>query len=397
MTAEERARRFFEARCRRREPAEATAIGHTSDDEIVGSALRINDREDEEVAAARAFQAALFDAGLASLGGSPDFGGAGLDDDQISAVRRVAREYVLPDLNCLYVGQHIVAPAVDVFGTDEQRKEWLPAFSRGDVIGCQLFSEPDAGSDLASLATRAVRDGDGWRVSGQKVWSSGAHFSDVGELLARTDPDAALRHRGLTMFLVDMDTPGVSVRPLRQMNGSAHFSEVFFDDVLVPDDRRLGEVGQGWSVAHTSLTSERDGFGEDDSQLFDALYPRLVALVRDLGQAGDALRRNQLADVHTREVISGLLAGRLMQAPPSIAAVASSMIKLYATDRDWRIAEVAAEALGPAAIADGGEAGRYAWSRVLLGVPAPRIAGGTDQIQRNIVAERGLGLPRDPR
>jgi acyl-CoA dehydrogenase len=199
------------------------------------------------------------------------------------------------------------------------------------------------------------------------------------------------------MFLIDMDQPGVTVRPLRQMNGSSHFCEVFLDDVVVLDERRLGDVGQGWIVAQTSLTSERDGFGDEGGQLFDDLPGRLVELVRHFGAADDPVRRNQLADVHAREVVARLLADRLQHATGSIGAASASMVKLFATDLDWRIAQIAASVLGPSITADDGEWGRYVWSRVVLGVPAPRIAGGTDQIQKNIVAERALGLPREPR
>jgi alkylation response protein AidB-like acyl-CoA dehydrogenase len=390
-------RGVLDAVCARRPIVEPGNTWGSGDEEIVGSALRINLHEEAEVAEARAFQAALFDAGLAWVRGPKNLGGAELDDEAIATLRAVAAEYATPDLHFLHVGQQIVAPAIEAFGSDAQKHRWLPAIWRGDTIGCQLFSEPDAGSDLASLTTRAVRDGDTWRITGQKVWSSGAHFSDVGELLARTDGDPTSRHRGLTMFLIDMDQPGVTVRPLRQMNGSAHFCEVFLDDVVVADDRRLGDVGQGWIVAQTSLTSERDGFGDDGGQLFDHLPRRLIDLVRHLGGADDPIRRNQLADVYSRDVIARLLSERMQHADGNIAAASASLVKLFATELDWRAAQIAASVLGPSISADDGEWGRYVWSRVVLGVPAPRIAGGTDQIQKNIVAERALGLPREPR
>jgi acyl-CoA dehydrogenase len=394
---EARIRDVLDAICARRPMVQAGNEWGSGEEEIVGSALRINPHEDGEVQEARAFQAALFDAGLAWVRGPKHFGGAGLGDEAIATLRRVAAEYVTPDLHCLHVGQQIVAPAIEAFGSEAQKRRWLPAIWRGDAIACQLFSEPDAGSDLASLTTQAARDGDTWRVTGQKVWSSGAHFSHLGELLARTDGDPASRHRGLTMFLIDMDQQGVTVRPLRQMNGSAHFCEVFLDDVVVSDDRRLGDVGQGWIVAQTSLTSERGGFGDEGGQLFDNLPRRLIELVRQLDGTDDPIRRNQLADVYSGEVIARLFAERMQHAQGSVAAASASMVKLFATDLDWHAAQIAASVLGASITADDGEWGRYVWSRVVLGVPAPRIAGGTDQIQKNIVAERALGLPREPR
>ncbi len=391
-------RAVFERTCARK-PAEVEADEGwgAGDEEIVGSAFRVHADEGAEIAAARSFQRDLFDAGLAWLRGPTHLGGAGFDSERIEVFRRVAADYITPDLNCLLVGQQIVAPAINEFGTDEQRALWLPAIWRGDVVGCQLFSEPDAGSDLASLRTRAVRDGDTWRISGQKVWSSGAHFSQIGELLTRTDDDLSLRHRGLTMFVIDMDQPGVSIRPLRQMNGSAHFCEVFLDDVVVADDRRIGPVGQGWMVAQTSLTSERDGFGDEGSHLFHEPYRRLVELVAHLGAGNDPVVRDRLADAYTRQVIARLLPDHIEQCAPGVRAGGASLVKLFSTDADWRIAQTAASVLGPAITADDGAWGHFVWVGVLLGVAAPRIAGGTDQIQRNIVAERALGLPREPR
>lgn len=394
---EQRLRAVLDARCPRRATKGHGGEWGVGDDEIVGSAFRVGHDLAAEVHAARDLQRALFDAGLAWPRGPVEYGGAGLDDATAGRLVAVAREYELPDMNCLLVGHQIVAPAVLAFGTDTQRRRWLPALWRADVVGCQLFSEPEAGSDLASLRATAVRDGDVWRVNGQKVWSSGAHFSHVGELLARTDPDPSQRHRGLTMFLVDMDQPGVAVRPLRQMNGSDHFCEVFLDDVVVPDDRRIGAVGQGWAVAQTSLTSERDGFGDDQGHLFRQPLERLVALVRHRGLAHDPLVRNRVAEAYSRDLVARLLAERLRSAPDVLAGAGASLVKVLATETDWQLAQTAAAVLGPAVVADGGEWGHYAWSQMVLSVAAPRIAGGTNEIQRNIVAERALGLPREPK
>ena len=346
-------------------------------DAVVAAGLAPGRDGPEVIAAARAFQRDLFDAGLADL-----------DPARVRVFRAVAREFDSPDTSCLLIGQHIVGPAIAAFGTDDQKRSWLRALFRGDVIGCQMFSEPDAGSDLASLRTRAERDGDGWRLNGQKVWSSGAHHADVGEVLTRTEDDPALRHQGLTMFLVDMASPGVTVKPLRQMNGNAHFNEVFLDDVLVPDDAMLGPRGGGWAVANASLSSERD-IPTDELGLFLDPVGRYIEMARASGGNGDPIHRQRVADAYTRAQIAKRL--------PIAAAATPSLVKLQSSGALWDLAQSAASMCGAAITADTGEWGRYAWTGMLLGVHSQRIAGGTDEIQRNIIAERSLGLPREPR
>jgi acyl-CoA dehydrogenase len=390
-----RARTFFDAHASRRLATGAPRWGE-GPDALVAAGLAPG-RDGPEVAeAARAFQRALFDAGLARLTGPPADGGAGLGPGHVAVFRAIAADYDAPDTGCLVIGQHIVAPAIAAFGSPEQKRHWLQALFRGDAIACQLFSEPDAGSDLASLRTRAEPDGDGWRVRGQKVWSSGAHLADVGELLARTEDDPSLRHRGLSMFLVDMASPGITVRPLRQMNGNAHFNEVFFNDVFVPGDRLLGPRGGGWAVANASLSSERD-ITTEDLGLFNDPWGRLHQLAEATGAAADPVRRQRVADAHGRRLIGRHLAARAPHASPAIAAVAPSLVKLHGSASLWDVAQDGAAMAGAAATADTGAWGRYAWAGMVLGVHSQRIAGGTDEIQRNIVAERGLGLPRELR
>ncbi|QIG43723.1 acyl-CoA dehydrogenase [Nocardioides anomalus] len=367
------------------------------DDSLVGAAFRESHDEVEDLRRARAHQRELFDAGLAWLGGPREYGGAGLGPAERRAFAQVASRYEVPDVNGLLVGQEILAPAVLAHGTDEQRARLLPALWSGDLVGCQLFSEPGAGSDLASLRTRAEKVDDGWVVNGQKVWSSGAHLSQVGELLARTDPDPESRSRGLTMFVLDMAAPGVVVRPLRQMTGTAHFCEVFLDDVFLPDSAVLGEVGAGWAVANVSLSSERDNFGDESADLFVRLFDRLVLLAHEVGADTDATVRDRLADAYIREAITELLPQSLAAGGGPVAGVGPSLVKLFATDANRRLAQTALDLIGPSLVTDTGAWGTFAWSRVLLGLHATRIAGGTDEIQRNIIAERALGLPREPR
>ncbi|GAA3516169.1 acyl-CoA dehydrogenase family protein [Aeromicrobium panaciterrae] len=367
------------------------------DDSMVGAAFRVAADEHADLERARHYQHELADAGLAWLDGPVELGGAGLGVAERRVFAEIARRYDAPDLNSLLVGQQILAPAVLVYGSTEQRERVLPALWNGDLVGCQLFSEPGAGSDLAALTTRARRVDGGWRVTGQKVWSSGAHLAHVGELLARTSEDPGTRSRGLTMFVLDMASPGVTVRPLRQMTGTAHFNEVFLDDVFIPDGDVLGAVGEGWAVANVSLSSERDNFGDSGSDLFLRLLDRLVLVVREVGAWSNPGARDRIADAYIREVVTENLPESLATASAPVAAAGASLIKLFATDADRRLVQTAVDILGPSIVADTGAWGTFAWSRVLLGMPATRIAGGSDEIQRNILAERALGLPREVR
>jgi acyl-CoA dehydrogenase len=263
-----------------------------------------------------------------------------------------------------------------------------------------LFSEPGAGSDLASLQTRAERDGEEWIITGQKVWTSGAHYSDIGEIIARTDPDLP-KHKGLTGFIVDMSAPGVEIRPLVQMTGGANFNEVFFTEVRVRDDHRLGDVNNGWNVALTTLMNERAAIGAGDSGGAGAMagmITRLIEMVRHFGLERDAVVRNQLADLvarqrvadfNNRRALSALRAGQLPGPEMSIS-------KMALVENQKRMVAFLSHVLGPKLVANTGEWGTYAWSQFVLGTPGLRIAGGSDEVMRNIVGERVLGLPKEP-
>ncbi|WP_322767701.1 acyl-CoA dehydrogenase family protein [Frankia sp. Cr1] len=356
------------------------------------------DAEQRDLTAAQVWRATVFDAGFGWLGGPVEYGGGGRNPVLDDVYRGLESGYEVPNQNIIASGTALVAPAVIAHGSAEVKARYLRGVFRGDLVCCQLLSEPDAGSDLAGLHTRAVRDGDEWVVTGQKVWSSYAHLAHVGQLLARTDPDAS-RHAGLTMFLVDMDSPGVQVRPLRMMTGEAHFNEIFLDEVRIPDRHRVGAVGQGWQATITTLMSERAAVGGGaTSPAMDPVH-RVTALARQLGRAGDPLLRQRLADVHLHERLlrylglrqeAALAAGR----PPGPEG---SVMKLLYSQQARRIGELAADLLGPAVTADNGEWGTFAWARWVCGAPLLRIAGGTDEIQRNTLAERVLGLPRGPR
>ena len=268
---------------------------------------------------------------------------------------------------------------------------------RGDIVGCQLFSEPGAGSDLASLQTKAERDGDEWVITGQKVWTSGAHYSDIGEIIARTDPNQP-KHKGLTGFVVDMKAPGVEVRPLRQMTGGADFNEVFFNEVRVPDNHRLGDVSQGWTVALTTLMNERASIGAGGAGGGGGGITRLRRDGRHFG-AGQGPAHPPAAG---RQLLHR--PGRRLHEPaghgqdqgrPGARARRCRSRSCRSPTTCCRRRSFVVEVLGPTLVADSGEWGTYSWNQSSLGVPGMRIAGGTDEVMRNIVGERVLGLPKD--
>jgi acyl-CoA dehydrogenase len=283
-------------------------------------------------------------------------------------------------------------------GTDEQKTRWLRPLLRGEEIWCQLFSEPSAGSDLASLRTSAVRDGDNWIINGQKVWSSGAHHSQRGMLLVRTDPEVP-KHKGITYFGLDMDTPGIDIRPLRQITGGAHFNEVFFTDVRVPDSDRIGDVNTGWGVAQTTLLNERAAI----SQLIGegTIARGLVELARRAEAAGrcgssDARVRQDIAAVAIEEAILRYIGFRIVTAfsRGAFPGPEASVAKLAIARLVRHGADVAMQLGGAGAIS--GEPELRDWTLSFLVAPSLRIAGGSDEIQRNIIGERVLGLPKEP-
>ncbi|MFJ1737774.1 acyl-CoA dehydrogenase [Streptomyces microflavus] len=283
-----------------------------------------------------------------------------------------------------------VVPSLIAYGTEEQRERYLPATLRGDLQWCQLFSEPDAGSDLAALRTRAVRTDDGWRITGQKVWTSAARTADHGILLARTDPDAP-KHRGLTYFLVDMKRArGIDIRPLKEITGEALFNEVYFDDVLLPADAVVGEVGGGWRVARNTLGNERVHMA--DQMTFDSGLEALIARSAGLDDTTRARIGALAAEAHALACIG--LRTTLQQVSGLEPGAGASVRKLVQTVHQQKVAELTLELLGPDGAVDEPAAGERALHGFLMS-RCLTIAGGTTQIQLNVVAERILGLPRD--
>ena len=309
----------------------------------------------------------------------------------------MAAQFNLPKTGPFGISLGMVAPTILAHAIPEVKERYLRTLYRGDLIACQLFSEPVAGSDLAGIQTRAERDGDEWVVSGQKVWTSGAQYSDIGEIITRTSPDKP-KHKGLTMFVVDMKAPGVEIRPLRQMTGGASFNEVFFDEVRIPDSHRLGDVDEGWSVALTTLMNERAAIGGGGAGVGTVTFNRFAAMAQHYGWNTDPLARQALADVYVRQQVHRLtsLRGMARIKAGQLPGPEMSIGKLSLTTNMTRIGDLLTSLLGPHLVANSGEWGTYAWSEFVLGVPGMRIAGGSDEIMRNIVGERVLGLPKDP-
>ena len=351
--------------------------------------------------------------GLAVATWPTAYGGLDLAPEQALVVESVLAPFNLGRLNPL--GLNSAAPALFAFGTEAQRLRFLPPLVRNEEKWCQLLSEPGAGSDLASLATRATLDGEEWVISGQKVWTTWAHVSDFAICLARTDPTVAKR-RGLTYFLVDLHAAGVEVRPLRHIGGEVDFNEVFLDGVRVPDTRRVGAVGEGWRVAGATLAGERQMVSGSGSGGVDRIggsgVERVVRRARELGKTVDPHVRQRLAALISEERIRGWTNQRVRAAVRAGATPgpAASIGKVHQGSLNQRIQLLAADLLGPGAAAwcappvePGGEHELEAWSRSMpfevrgmLRSRANTIEGGTTEVNKNIIGEKVLGLPREP-
>ncbi|MFV0524231.1 MAG: acyl-CoA dehydrogenase family protein [Acidimicrobiales bacterium] len=388
------AEEFLEANASLKAESKAFVWGEGPDDPSLFEEVD-RSKEADDLAEAKGWRATKYDAGFGWITGPTELGGRGLPRTFERAYNELEARYDLPEQRFFGIGLGMVAPTILDHAAPEVAADLLPKLYRGDLVGCQLFSEPGAGSDLASLQMRAERDGDEWILNGQKVWTSGAHYSDVGEVICRTDPDLP-KHRGLTGFVVDMDAPGVEVVPLRQMTGGANFNEVFFTDVRVPDTHRLGDVNDGWRVALTTLMNERASIGGGAAA--GGGFTRLTEMVRHFGLADDAVTRQMLMDIYTRgqvlrysnqRSLARMKAGQLPGPEMSGA-------KLALTENQRRTAALVAHVLGPRLVADTGEWGTFSWAGYVLGVPAMAIAGGSDQVLRNIMGERVLGLPKEP-
>lgn len=355
--------------------------------------------EETLVAECRRFHGALADAGLGGIAYPVEYGGLGLDKSYVEVFNQELSRYQVP-LVPAAISHGMCLPVMNDFGTPEQRERHQEAVIRCDEIWCQMFSEPGAGSDVASLATRAIRDGDEWVLNGQKVWTSGAQYCDYGLCVARTDP-AQPKHRGLSMFIVDLSLAGVEIRPLRQINGSSHFNEIYLTDVRVSHDCLVGGEGEGWNVAVAMLMYERVAIGAGGSGAMSRSMDsaRLIEEARRRGRNGDPVVRDAIADLYIRERIQKFIGMRIRQAAESGRAPGpeGSIAKLNAAILSRRASDTAIELAGPSGQAwnpIGEEADE--WASAVIGAPAMAIAGGTNEVQRNIIGERVLGLPKEP-
>ena len=389
---------FLDANAKRKPESKAFVWGEGDDDVAMFEEVD-PETERRQLAEAKVWRARRYDAGLGYISGAAEYGGRELPAAYDRLYSGLEARYAVPDQSFFGIGLGMVAPTIKDHAQPHIKARYLPAMYRADLVGCQLFSEPGAGSDLASLQTKAERDGDEWVLNGQKVWTSGAQYSDIGEVICRTDPNLP-KHAGLTGFVVDMRAPGVEIRPLRQMTGGASFNEVFFNDVRVPDDHRLGDVNQGWTVALTTLMNERASIGASNVGGGSGLASgtRLIEMLRHFGLDQDPVYRQDLMKLYVSYQAAKYTNQRAMDKIKSgqLPGPEMSIAKLALTQNMWNTAQFVARVLGPRITADTGEWGTYSWNGFVLGIPGMRIAGGSDEVMRNIVAERVLGLPKDP-
>ena len=355
----------------------------------------------DEIEAAKFWQKKKYDAGWACITWNKEFGGRGATAIQSVIWNQEESKYDVPQ-GVFQIGQGMAAPTLMTWGQPEHHERYLPKLASGEEIWCQLFSEPAGGSDLAALRTKAEKEGDDWIINGQKIWTSGAHYSDYGILVVRTDPNVA-KHKGLSYFFLDMKSPGVEIKPIKQLTGGAGFNEVYFTDVRIPDSQRLGEVGQGWQVALTTLMNERAAIGGGGGGVNVDLAYKIASEVMIDGKTAtqDSAVRAKLANWYVQESGLKFTGYRSMTAlsKGTTPGPENSIGKLVGAPKNQEMASFCMDLMEMnGAIWDeelSKEAGLVQMS--YMGSPGLRIAGGTDEIMANIIAERVLGLPQEPR
>ena len=356
--------------------------------------------EDDALSLAKKWAAKLYDSGWACLHWPSEYGGRGSTPIERVIWGQEASKYRIPG-GFFEIGQGMAGPVLMMYATEEQKKRYLPPMAKGEEIWCQLFSEPGAGSDLAGLKTKSVLEGDTWTINGQKIWTSGAHYSDYGILVTRSDASAQ-KHKGLTYFFLDMKSPGVEVRPIKQISGGANFNEVYFTDVKIPDEQRLGSVGDGWKVALTTLMNERLAVGDASGPDFQEAFN--LACGHDLNgdlAIKDGSVRDKLADWYCQA--SGLKYTKYR----NISALSrgetpgpqASITKIVSGNKLQEIANFGMDIMDAAGIVrpESADAEQNMYQMGFFGAAGIRIAGGTDEILRNIISEQVLGLPQDMR
>ena len=354
-----------------------------------------NHEHPDYVKRCREWQYSLYEGGWGAITWPAEYGGRGDSSWHQTIFNQEAVKYDV-SVGAFAVGIGMCGPTLIAHGNEEQKQQHLGAMLRGEEVWCQLFSEPDAGSDLAGLKTRAQRDGDQFVVNGQKVWTSGAQHSDWAILIARTNPDLP-KHQGITYFLVDMRTPGIEVRPLRQITGFAHFNEVFLTDVAVPVENVVGTIDNGWAVTHTTLANERSLIGGAGQGI---TADQVLDLARRLGGSRDPLVRQHVAAFYTRTQLLRFMNYRVQTAlshgrqPGPEAATTKLLVSQHMSlTGDLLMELVGANGM----LADGSAVDNGAWETAFLNQWMSKLGGGTDNIQRNSLGERVLGLPREPR
>ncbi|MRJ77292.1 acyl-CoA dehydrogenase [Aeromicrobium sp. SMF47] len=357
----------------------------------------------EQVPAIRAWIAALFEAGYLGMSWPEEFGGQAdpVPEHAFIVAEELARARAWEQIGAGSLG----ANALIEFGTDAQKQHLLPRIRSGQDLWCQLFSEPGAGSDLAGLQTRARLDGDEYVVDGQKVWTTNGQHADIGYLLARTDPTVS-KHRGITAFAIDMRTPGVDIRPLREITGTSDFNEVFLDSVRIPADRVIGEVNDGWRVANSSLGHERSGVAARGAELF-AMLDDLLDFAQDatfvgrpaLRDSGVRQRIGKVAtDIHVTDLMSKVVQSRMVHGTEDAAD--APLVKIFYSEVNHAAAELGVSLQGVDGLAVEGDENAVAngwWQDAFMYARALTIAGGANEVLRTVVAERSYGLPREPR
>ena len=357
----------------------------------------------DEIEASKLWQKRKYDAGWACIRWPEEYGGRGASPIEQVIWNQEEGRFSTPG-GVFGIGQGMAAPTLMAWASEEHKREHLPPLASGEHIWCQLFSEPAGGSDLAALRTRADKDGDEWVINGQKIWTSGAHYSDYGIIVVRTDPTVP-KHKGLSYFFLDMKSPGVEIRPIKQISGGANFNEVYFNDVRVPDDQRLGAVGQGWQVALTTLMNERLAIGAGGMG-GGVGFRQVFNLARKLEIDGepainDRNVRAKLATWYAQETGLKYTGYRALSALSrgDTPGPENSIGKLVAASKTQDMASFAMDLLElSGAISDPAHAEAHGmYQATFMGAPGGRIAGGSDEIMLNILSERVLGLPQDVR
>jgi alkylation response protein AidB-like acyl-CoA dehydrogenase len=359
---------------------------------------RQDPRGDASLTSARAFQGALFRGGLAGITYPAEYGGLGLTAEHEKVWREEVAAFPL-QTGRLTISHGMCLPVLAEFGTDDQKHRYLAKLISAEEVWCQMFSEPGAGSDVASLNTRAEQDGDGWILNGQKVWTTLAHLCERGIVLARTDPEQP-KHRGISMFIVDMRSPGVEVRPIRQIDGRARFNEVFLTDVRATTDDLVGEENDGWRLATAMLMYERFSIGTgQQGGIITEWADQLITAAQSKGRRDESVLRQALVKVYSLEICQSLLAAQTRARIQAGRAPGpgGSLGKLMRSRVAREVRHVAFAVEGPSAVAwDTGDSEADRWSKDVLSMLSASIAGGTDEVQKNIIGERVLGLPREP-